>query len=102
MFQDSGGSLPLTRIRTLRCAGGARRSGRAADACADRHRALAGVISREEAVLRIVAANPGRFPAAMRRVRRAEARCEAAGGECARRGHAIPAGWPLAAVPRRR
>ena len=42
-------------------------------------RLLAGVISREEAVLRIAAANTGRFPAAMRRVRRAEAQCAAAG-----------------------
>ena len=74
---------------------------RVANAFADRHRAAAGVISVEEAVLRIVAANPGRFPETMRRVRRAEARCETAGGGCARRGHAIPAGWPIAAVPLR-
>ena len=74
---------------------------RAAAALADRHRFAAGLIPEEEAVLRIVARNPGRFPKIMRRVSRATAACEAEGGECARRGHARLPRWPTAAVPRR-
>lgn len=77
-----------------------RRLEAAANAFADAHRATAGAISGAEAVFRIVAASPGRFPEIVRRAKRAAASCEAGGGECPHLGLPAARRWPIAVVPR--